>query len=527
LKKLGLTLLVLLLTSFLLFGCSKATIDSQGPDSKAKSDSTIVYGLSNSWGSLNPYHIVNYTGTTVHDKLWETLYSIDEDGNLINRSCESYEVKDGGTTFVIHLRHDVCWHDGEPVTAHDWEFAARMIADPAVVGLSGKTYLANLTGIDKSGNIDETEKFGLIALDDYTLQFSLDAPYNYELFMLNFNRHYHPLPKHILGDTDPADFVQSAFWLNPVGCGPFKFVTGIPGEEVVMVANKDFYYDVKFDNLIIKLVSASNVVSALLSGEIDVYSSVQLEDIDLLSKEDSITLYKAHQTEYLYCHVDNRQCNQQVRQAINLAIDKQLIIDEVLNGEGIPGEVAISPESPYFNVEITSGRDIEKAKELLANTNWDSSTVIKMATPSDFREDVAAIMQQNLAEVGVILELTSCDQTAMQAGLKDGTYNMGMQQWGMHYMNPTYFQICQTPGSSINLSFIDHPGYLNLTTAIDSCQDKDELHDLVQDYITYMATDLGHIGIAHKNMYSAWGPKVRNGPTALSHDLVWEWELAN
>jgi ABC-type transport system substrate-binding protein len=195
LKKLGLTLLVLLLTSFLLFGCSKATIDSQGPDSKAKSDSTIVYGLSNSWGSLNPYHIVNYTGTTVHDKLWETLYSIDEDGNLINRSCESYEVKDGGTTFVIHLRHDVCWHDGEPVTAHDWEFAARMIADPAVVGLSGKTYPANLTGIDKSGNIDETEKFGLIALDDYTLQFSLDAPYNYELFMLNFNRHYHPLPK--------------------------------------------------------------------------------------------------------------------------------------------------------------------------------------------------------------------------------------------------------------------------------------------------------------------------------------------
>ena len=489
-------------------------------------DSTIVYGLTNSWGSLNPYHVVNYTGFTVHDKLWEILYSVDEEGNLINRSCESYEVQDGGRVFVMKLRDDVLWDDGTPVTAHDWVFALEMVCDPAVVGMSGKTYFAPLVGVDESGNKIEGETIGLEAVDDYTLKFTLDQSANYELFWLNYYRFYHPLPEHILGDTAPEDFVNSEFWMNPVGCGPFKFVSTIPGEEVTLARNENFYHDIQFETLIIRKISAANSVSALATGEVDVFPSVQLDDLEALRNTPGVTLYKANQTEYLYCHINNNLCNQKVRQAINLAIDKQLIVDQIFNGEGIPAECAISPESPYWGVDTQSGRDVEKAKQLLAESGWDSSTVLRLATPADFREDVAVIIQQNLAEIGIAVELFSCDQTAMQAGLTDGIYDMGMQTWGMHYRNPTYFQICQTPGSSVNLSFIETDDYANMAKAIDAAQTEEEVYDLTQEYIQYMCEDLGQIGIAHRNAYSAWSAKVAKGATAMAHDLVWEWELA-
>ena len=116
--------------------------------------------------------------------------------------------------------------------------------------------------------------------------------------------------------------------------------------------------------------------------------------------------------------------DKRIRQAMNYAIDKELLIDQTLQGQGVASTTCIIPGSPY-EIDTKWERDVEKAKELLAEAGWKSDRTLKMVVTSA-RESMAAVIQQNLAEAGIQVEVQTVELATMFSGLQDGTYDLGI-----------------------------------------------------------------------------------------------------
>lgn len=116
--------------------------------------------------------------------------------------------------------------------------------------------------------------------------------------------------------------------------------------------------------------------------------------------------------------------DKRIRQAMSYAIDKELLIEQTLQGQGVASTTCIIPGSPY-EIDTKWERDVDKAKELLAEAGWDSSRVLKMVVTSA-RESMAAVIQQNLAEAGIQIEVQTVELATMFSGLQDGTYDLGI-----------------------------------------------------------------------------------------------------
>jgi len=167
---------------------------------------------------------------------------IDEGPRGIPRLAESWEHSPDYRTWTYHLRDDLRWHDGVPVTAHDVAFNIELFKHPDV-------HWAPWIW----GSVDSVS-----VTDDHTITLYRNKP------SLRLWRFTHMYPKHLLADLDPAGFYEWDFWIRPVGNGPYRFVRHVPQTTFEFEANPDFYA-----GEVIELTSgAADVAFALLSAEV-------------------------------------------------------------------------------------------------------------------------------------------------------------------------------------------------------------------------------------------------------------------
>ncbi|MGE2730836.1 ABC transporter substrate-binding protein [Mycolicibacterium vaccae] len=346
--------------------------------------------------------------------------------------AESWDISDDGLDYTFHIRQGVRFHDGTPLDAEAVEYNIRRMWDKESPMYSARA----------GGQTGFVWKFveSVDVLDEYTLRIHLEQPFSEFLRMLTQGGNgsaaiISPTALQTYGD-DIAD--------HPVGTGPFKFKERIRGERIDLVRNDDYWGKVPdIDGVVFRpLPDPSARTAALRSGDVDMIAVPNPDSIDnLVSEGYQLSEGIPPHTWYLSFNMKDRFTSiPEVRQAINLAVDRDGMARDLLRGSVTPayGVQAISAGG-YVERRDVYASNLDKARELLASVGLENGFKTTLITSTDgsgqiMPAQMAEYLQQNLAEIGVDVNIQTQEWISYLGVWARGTQEgVGMAQmsWGM------------------------------------------------------------------------------------------------
>ena len=328
-----------------------------------------------------------------------------------------------GLTYTFHIDPDAKWHDGEPVTAQDVVFTYRLVAHPE----SGAVYFGRMSAILGAGEFHEGQAEdieGLQVIDEKTVAMTLKAPS--PAFLPLTQGAIFLLPEHILGSFDVKDVWDAPYWQNPVGCGPYRWIEYVPDHYVHYERFADFHLgEPKIDEIYLRFASEEANAIAFERGEVDLFQLAG-SDIERFSKMD-FTLHKGGGTvESLVVNTQRPWLdNVKFRKAIMYALNREALNDAAWFGYG---QVAVNPSvTPWtLSPNITQyAYDPDRAKELLAEIGWDTSVEFDLLVSAGvpYRDRMSVVMQQNLADVGIKINIVTMQSSASDVSADSLSFN--------------------------------------------------------------------------------------------------------
>lgn len=493
------------------------------------SDKVITYGLTTAWDTVNPYGSTSGSiyQNLVCDKLYDRLAFIEEAGSGVSpRAAKSWESADDGKAAIFHLDGNAKWHDGQPVTAKDWVFTAQLITNPKFdYGL--RSEFNTWAGTDENGLETAEKSVGVEAVDDYTLKISFKNVTPVEDWLILHNKYFYVLPEHLLGDIAPEKMKDDEFWKAPIGSGPCTFISELSGSQLELGSFADYQLGApQFGKLILKVIASTNTITSIAAGEMDGFYQQPTTDDALAAKDMGLTVTESSEPTFVGVFLINNQnvSDKRIRQAMSYAIDKDLLIEQNLQGKGIAPATCVIPGSEY-DCGLTWSRDVDKAKELLAEAGWDSSRTLKMAVTSA-RESMAAIIQQNLAEAGITIDVQTVELATMFSGLQDGTYDLGIcgstamsyPLWMSGYYdnkNATYCQITDT-------------AYAELQDKIAAETDEAKKKELVNEYQQLLWDEMPLVMLYNGYIFGVQSERFQGYNAfegGVNNQAVWKWSV--
>lgn len=326
---------------------------------------TIVYSGGE---STNPRSYDPGTTRSSGDKLvFSGLVSLDPKLNLIPDLAESWDVKNG-TVYTFHLRKNAKFHDGRPVTAQDFIYSWERAASPALQSPTVLTYLGDIVGVREmvAGQADHIT--GLEAVDDHTLQVTIDLPKPYFLLKLTYPTSY---------VLDKANIDSGAEWYRtPNGTGPYRLKEWRRFESMLYESNQDFYLTppaIKY--VLIKLFSGDDV-RLYETGDVDV-AGVSLYNVDRFLDpgeplHTELTTATSLCTSFVVFDTTRPPFDDiKVRQAFSMAFDRQKYIDVVMRGHALPAIGPYPPALPGFNLDLEGiPYHPARARQLLSESKY-------------------------------------------------------------------------------------------------------------------------------------------------------------
>ena len=462
-KKLRMCLLSLLILS-LVAGCGgNDTSDTpSGGDTAGKKTVTVANDVELS--SMDTGLATDGTSFEAIAATIEGLYRLDADGNAVEGIAESTDVSEDGLTYTFHLR-DANWSDGTPVTANDFVFAWRRLANPDTA--SEYAYMIGVAGIKNAeaviaGEADPST-LGVSAADDKTLVVELEyaVPFFYQLMAFPS---FYPIKEEFYNQYgDQYALTKDALLAN----GPFKMVEWEQGAGYEMVKNEDYYAadEIKIDELNFQLIKdAQSAMVAFEQGSVD-YVKLTGELVEQYQGSEEFTLTLGGYLWYLCPNVTvDGLDNQNLRLALALAYDKQQIADYVLKDGSIaanfavPVKLAVGPDGKDFR-ETTDEylvTDKELAKEYFekakAETGKDTFTFELVFEDTEASKKVAEFIKAEVETTlqGMTIELKQQPKKARLQLMQDRDFEIGLHRWGPDYADPmTYLDMWLT-GASYN-----------------------------------------------------------------------------
>ena len=491
----------------------------------------LNYGISNSWDSLMPYYSVsgsNYS-RIIYDKLYDRLAYIPPDGTCSPRAATSWESADGGYAILFHLDEGAAFHDGTPVTAQHWVDTIALVTNPAC-NVLGRDTFAGLTGTDEIGAAIEGENLGAEAVDEYTLKLTFDNPVVPEEFLVEYNRDIYVLPTHLLTDIAPEDLVTSDFWQNPVGSGPCQFVSEVSGSTLVLSANKDYQLGAPgFDTLTITVMDKANLLTALIAGDLDYYTfggSISEENRPVAEQAGFAVEEGTVPSTFYELMINNETVDSaDLRHAIEKALDKELLCQQNTGSLGTVTNTSILPGTEYSRPAGESAYDPEGAKELLAQAGYDGETFTLACTSQ--RASLAALIQQNLADVGIQVEIETVDSATMFAGMSDGTYDLAVASHTPTSL-PLWFTGSRFTADNNLFRVPDLSQYTTLLTALEEETNETARIDLGDEWEALLNQEMPFIPLwfsyaLHVQSKTVTG--IDYAAAACCNENVWQWEM--
>lgn len=395
-------------------------------------EKVITMAQTGDWDTFMPMNTTNAGADNVIELMFDRLMVINTDGTFGPRLAESWETNEAQDKITYHLNENAKWQDGEPVTAEDVVYSAQ-VASSSEFNYLRRIRMQYFAGTDETGCETGTDSIEVKALDDHTVEFTLKTPMDPAIIYALVNRDFFIMPKHLLGDISDTDLVNDAFWQKPVGSGPCIFDSMESGVSIEFKANKDYYLgSPDFDRLVFKKVQSSNLLSGLMSGDIDVLSGnsqIPLADWEAAKNTQGIVAKSVPTFAYQYMAMNTSRdyLTEDVRHAISLAINRQVIVDQLLQGEA---RIAIGPlaeDHPYFDEKLLPIEyDPEKAKSMLEAAGWDSNRELEVmvSTGNEVREKSAILIQQDLQKIGIKTKIQTLDFPTLLTNARNGDYDL-------------------------------------------------------------------------------------------------------
>lgn len=478
LKKIFSLILAMTLSTTLFIGCSgneKSKTDGNTITNEVKQE--IVYNLGADPQTIDPLLNTAIDGSNVIVNAFECLMVLNENNEAVPGAAESYEVSDDGLVYTFKLRKDGKWSDGEPVTANDFYYAWMRGLNKETAAEYCYQFFYIKNG-EKYYNGEATaDEVGLKVLDDYTLEITLEAPTAYYPQLLA-HQTYSPVREDIV-TANPDTWATSPD--TYIGNGPFKLVRWDMKDQLVFEKN-DNYWDadnVKLEKITYKLVTdETTAYSELKAGNFDVVNSVPTNEIEPGKNDGLVKIFpklgiyffaiNVGKQDSMSENVKNALSNKLVRQALALAIDRQEIIDNVGKADQVaaysfvPLGITTSDGNEFSSKEYYDPSDmdgnIEKAKELLKEAGYENGeglpTIELMYNTEGAHKDVCQIVQENLAKIGVNVELTNQEWAVFLSTRQNGEYQIARHGWIGDYSDPmTFLDMWVTGGGNNDCGF--------------------------------------------------------------------------
>jgi peptide/nickel transport system substrate-binding protein len=434
-------LLPAIIAAIVLSACGGGDGGGGGDDKGGADKGTPVQGgtaaisVLSDFQSFNPVTNTHLTSDDViKHMLFTPLIQYDDKLQPIPWLAERWELADTSVTF--HLRRDVRWHDGQPVTAEDVKFTFDLAKDPSTASLLGSAYM----------NLVESAA----VVDSFTVRFSFQSPHAQALDGF----WWPPLPRHLLKDVPAAELTQHAFNRQPVGSGPFKFVEWRPTQSVTLEANPQFPEALggrpNLDRVVFRIVpEATTMVRELINGTADMIGYTLLPDQgSQVQNQRGADLRHYPSREFTFFAWNNERPpfnDANVRRAMTMGINRQQLIDALLKGFGKPAVGMIPEWSPLYTPMQPLPHDPAQARQLLAqagyaDTNGDGivekggqplRVELTINSANRLHADIAQVVQQHLKQIGVDLQLRPQEFQSMLQQYKARQYQAVLANWSL------------------------------------------------------------------------------------------------
>ncbi|WP_340616812.1 ABC transporter substrate-binding protein [Xenorhabdus entomophaga] len=411
----------------------------------------IVRDNSTEPASLDTHKVSSDSEFDVIHDFFDGLVYTDRKGNIEPRLAERWETNDN-KTWIFHLRTGIKWSDGTPITAHDVVFSWRRLVNPDIVSPYG-SYLGN-AGIINADDVlrgkKKSEELGVKALDDMTLEVHLDKPVGDFLQILTHPVMV-PLSEQIVkkyGDkwTRPENFV---------GSGPFKLSEWMVNEKIIAVRNPNYWDD---KNTVINKVtylatgSEKAALNRYLSGEIHFTKTIPLESFESLKKTMNDQVNISPKIGVYFYEFNNKKPpfdNIKVRQALNLAVDRDIIAYKILGQGQKPAYTIVPPNFKEFEFKNpdyaswTQKQRIEKAKELLNEAGFGQGNPLKFNllynTNEAHKKLAIAVSSMWKKNLGVDVNIQNQEWKVMLDNMHQGKFEIIRRAWIADYYSPMSF----------------------------------------------------------------------------------------
>lgn len=348
-------------------------------------DSAITIARQVSTTAMDPGFLKE--AATIVDNIFDTLILRDKDMKLVPGLAESWTALDD-TTWEFKLRKGVKFHDGEDFDAEAVKFTIDRIIDPAAKSPT-LSYIRTVAGVD--------------VVDPFTVHIRTNGPD--PLLPTRMSRY----PTYIVPPAYVRKVGNDVFAAKPVGTGPYKFVEFVPDQHVILEANPDYWRGAPSIKRVTwrAIPDGTARMTALVTGEVDLVENVPVDLVPLVQSgpdADLVQVKNGGLTIYLGLVMKDRPLdNVKVRQALDAAIDRKGIVDNILQGMATPKGTMVGPADFGYRDVPATPYDPAKAKALLAEAGLPDGFTIKMQSTTRYMKDgeVAQAIAQQFGDVGV------------------------------------------------------------------------------------------------------------------------------
>ncbi len=506
----------------------------EGTKTESTGTKTVTMAMTSAWDTLIPFNTTSASSDAVIELIFDKLIVVKADGSFGPRLAKEWSIDDETHTKITFvLDENAKWHDGTPVTADDVVFTAEVMANPDI-NVVRRSKIAPFTGMI-DGKRDESQEFGVKKIDDHTVEFTMikATPLDYMLDIMF--RDFYVIPKHLLKDVSAEDMLTCDFWKAPVGSGPCIYEDEIAGERISFKANKDYHLQTPdFDRLVVKVVASSNLLSGLMNGEIDLVAGggtiLSNNDWEMAGQQENLVTESVPSLSYTYMSVNTKRFPQEVRQAINMAINRDALVNNLMRGEGISAPGPLAPNHPYFNEELLPiPYDPETAKQMVADSGFDISKTyqLNITAGSELVQKAAPMLQQDLAKIGLNIEIVSTDFATLLSNARKGEYDFciissgGSPDPGESVMNVT-------PGHINNFSQNEDPSLGEKGAEGLAAFTYEERKPYYDEYQMMLREQSPFVFLYLKNDLVAYNKRLSNihfEDFSLLSRSVWEWKV--
>lgn len=442
----------------------------------------IVVRTSAELASVDGSIITSGESMQVYNLTQEGLYKYDSDGTLVPGMAEDVTISEDGLTYTFTIR-DAKWSDGTPITANDYEYSWKRLANPSTG--AEYAYMLYVAGVKNAYAVcyegAELDSLGVKAIDDKTLVVELERPVAYFPSLLT-GTYFLPINKEFCeAQGDQYGLTKD----NVLASGAFVLTQWQPGDTVAVLTKNENYYDaanIEVNSITFETIKDNQqAIMAWESGTIDCISLTG----DMVELYKDSEAYQSKQSAMLWYIAVNEDVegleNTNLRKALALAFDKQSICDNILKNGSIPANFVV-PENfamdhngKYFR-EVANATYLESNKELALEyynkaceeLGKSEFTFELLYDDAEDTKNIAQFIQSEIQSTlpGVTITLKVQPKNNRVELMTNHEFELGLTRWGADYQDATTFLDMWVTGASYNYGNYSNSEYDELQNAV-------------------------------------------------------------